>query len=89
MKIKMKELSPGRFPWSRYEGGTIPNPLRHSVSEQVKWLSKQNIVGYCEGLKLEVRPRDHAVGILIDDAGYETWAHLDIIVFEEYQKGAE
>ena len=86
---KMRKLSPSQFPWSRYHAETIPTHIRHSSKATVRWLFEQNIIGYCDGMELEVRPSDIAVGVLIEVGSFETWAHLDDIVFEDYQRGSD
>jgi hypothetical protein len=82
----MIKLSPTAFPFGRYEGLTIPSHIQMTDSKSfVKWLKEQNIIGYIDGMELEIRPRTDSYGVMIEDEnGYETWAHVPNDIWEKY-----
>lgn len=83
----MVKLPPSSFPYERYDGATVPIDVHMmSTEEYVKWLQTQVIIGYLEGMELEIRPRTDSYGILIDDDGYETWAHVPNDIWEQFLK---
>lgn len=84
----MVKLPPQSFPFGRYDGVTIPHTVQ-TMSEKLylQWLSKQMIIGYIDGMSLEIRPRTDSYGVLIEDEdGYETWAHVPNDIWEAFLK---
>lgn len=84
----MIKLSPSSFPFGKYDGATIPFDVQMATKkEYLEWLRTQNIVGYIDGMSLEIRPRTEYYGILIEDEdSYETWAHVPNDIWEIFLK---
>ncbi len=84
----MQLLPPTSFPFGKYEGLTIPYEVQKmNEKDYLKWLDTQLIVGYIDGMSLEIRPRTDSYGVLIEDEdGYETWAHIPNDIWEKYLK---
>ncbi len=84
----MQQLPPTAFPFGKYEGLTIPYEVQTmSEKDYLKWLDTQVIIGYIDGMSLEIRPRTDSYGVLIaDEDDYETWAHVPNDIWEKYLK---
>jgi len=84
----MVKLLPSSFSYSKYDALTIPYSLAlASKKKYLEWLRTQNIIGYLNGMELEIRPRSDSYGILIEDKdGYETWAHIPNNIFKAFLK---
>ena len=86
----MIKLPPTEFPFGKYDGQTIPNHIYMAVhygevKDAIKWLKNQNIIGYIDGMELEIRPRTDTYGILIEDEeGFVSWAHIPNDIFEKF-----
>ena len=83
----MVKLPPSEFTYGKYNLNTIPNDVQMMNTKGfVKWLKEQNIIGYIEGLELEIRPRN-AYGVMIEDEdGFVSWAHIHENVWKRYLK---
>lgn len=84
----MVKLPPSSFPYNKYDGTTIPYSLATSrEKEYLEWLRTQIIIGYINGMELEIRPRTDSYGVLIEDEdGYETWAHVSNDIWKAFLK---
>ena len=83
----MTKLPPTAFPFGRYDGLTIPALIQTATTKKyIEWLRTQMIIGYIEGMELEIRPRTDQYGVLIaeEGTGYETWAHVPNDIWEKY-----
>jgi hypothetical protein len=88
MKIRrcvVRLLPPSSFPWSRYKAGEIPTRVCFSPTEFHEYILEQNIIGYIEGSKLEIRPRSDSYGVLFEDEhGFQSWCHVPIDIFDTF-----
>ena len=84
----MIKLPPSEFTFGKYNGQTIPYEVQvYSEKDYINWLKSQNIIGYIEGMELEIRPRTDSYGIMIEDEdGFVSWAHIPDDIFERFLK---
>lgn len=84
----MIKLPPSSFPYERYDGATIPYKMAVASTEKyLEWLRTQNIIGYIEGAKLEVRIKTDTYAVLIEDEDfYQSWAHVPDDIWEIFLK---
>ena len=86
-KAKMTKLPPSYFEFGKYDAGTIPTNIAiGSMDKYVDFLMKSNIVGYCDSEECIYRPRTDDMAVMIDEDGYETWAHVPKDVWNEFMK---
>ena len=81
---EMVQLPPSEFTYGKYGNGIIP----YFVLEEnfVNWLLKQNIIGYCNSMECEIRPRDNEMAIMIEEDNWQGWSHVPIDVWKLYLK---
>lgn len=77
---KYTNLGPDRFVWGKYAGKVgIATHIEFDHMDKVfPSHPKREIVGYCEGSQLIVRPRPDSVALLVWDPelGEEFWFHV-------------
>lgn len=53
------------------------------------WYVDQNIVGYCNSLDVEIRPRTNCMAVMIEEEGWQSWCHVSLLAWEKILKRLE
>lgn len=83
----MIKLPPSEFTFGKYNAYTIPHNIIVSpnTKDWIDWLENQNIIGYIEGMELEIRPRTNYYGVMIEDEdGFVSWSHIPDDIFDKF-----
>ncbi|HDY66766.1 MAG TPA: hypothetical protein ENH85_03125 [Candidatus Scalindua sp.] len=80
----MISLPPTEFTYGRYSLGIVPTEAWKSTDTYVKWILKQNIIGFCNSIEIEVRPRGDHVAIMIEEDGWQQWCHIPLSIWKKY-----
>lgn len=74
------KLNPELFELSLWRNGSILDviglPLRSSTREFISSRIKRDVVGYCDGEFLVVRPKPQTKAVMFFKNGYHFWFHL-------------
>ena len=84
--LKMIQLPPTEFTYGRYSLGEVPFEALKSFDTYVKWILKQNIIGFCNSIEIKVRPRGDSVAIMMEEDGWKQWCHIPLSIWEKYLK---
>ena len=80
-------LPPSEFTYARYDMMTLPWTAIRDKYSYVAALLALNIIGYCDGAAVEVRPRTDDYAVMFAEGegdNYMTWAHIPIDIFDAY-----
>jgi len=77
----MISLPPVEFTFGKYG---VDVPFNIYMNGLAKWLLSQNIIGYCNGMELFVRPVGNMMAAMIEIDGWTGWMHIPIEVWEDY-----
>ena len=79
-------LPPSEFTYARYDMMTLPWEVIREKYSYIQALLDLNIIGYCDGAAVEVRPRtdDYAVMFYDEEENYQSWAHVPMDIFDAY-----
>ena len=80
----MIELPPSEFVYGRYGLSNLPWAVIRTTEVYVKHLLAQNIIGYCDGALIEIRPRPDDMAVMFEDDGFEYWVHVPKDVWKVY-----
>ncbi len=84
----MTQLPPTEFTFGRYDmwSGTLPWAVIKSTAGYVTELLKLDIIGYCHGSEIEIRPRTDTYAVMIYDEAedFQGWCHVPEDVFKAY-----
>ena len=86
-KLDIEELSPIDFTWERYEsnyGARLNLDFRSSIDNKVMAREiKRRCIGWCDGVKLTIRPKSDMVALMLEDDEFEKfWFHYPKVAFE-------
>ena len=86
-KTEIQELSPDEFTYERYEvnyGDRLGLDFRECMSfDAMSREIRDRIVGWCDGERLSVRPREDMVAVMLEDEDFEKfWFHWPRVAFE-------
>lgn len=86
-KLHIEELSPIDFTWERYEsnyGARLDLDFRSSIDNKVMAREiKKCCVGWCDGSRLSIRPKEDMVALMLEDDEFEKfWFHYPKVAFE-------
>ena len=86
-KLDIEELSPIDFTWERYEsnyGDRMNLDFRSSIDNKVMAREiKKRCVGWCDGSRLSIRPKEDMVALMLEDDEFEKfWFHYPKVAFE-------
>ena len=81
----MLQLPPSQFTYGKY-GLDVPFRVLTDDKLHIDWLLGQHIIGYCNSLGVEIRPRagNMAVMFSFDDGDWEGWHHIPINVWNKF-----
>ena len=81
----MIQLAPIEFTFGRYGLGYIPWEVLKSDNGFIRWLLVQNIIGYCNSMECEIRPKVDEMAVMFEDeTGWQSWFHIPIDVWIRY-----
>lgn len=84
-ETKMVQLPPTEFTFGKYEGQLFSTEVFMDKTKFVAWLQEQNIVGYCDSLEVEIRPRPGNVAVMFEEDDYQTWCHIPNAIWQAYK----
>lgn len=84
--MRMVQLPPTEFTYSKYGNVGIPWAAIKTTKSYYEWLLAQNIIGYCNSLECEIRPRKDDMAVMFEVDGFESWVHIPIEVWKAYLK---
>lgn len=82
----MVQLPPTEFSYSRYGTIILPWDVIKSTANYLKWLLAQNIIGYCNSMECEIRPRTNDMAVMFEIDGFYSWIHIPIHIWKQYLK---
>lgn len=83
----MVRLPVSEFTYTNYNRVDLPWATIGSRDAYHKHLLSLNIVGYCDGGDLEIRPRPGCVAVMIEDEySYQSWVHVPKDVWAEFMR---
>ena len=79
-------LPPTEFTYTRYDMMTLPWKVIREKYSYIQALLDLNIIGYCDSIDCEIRPRpdEYAVMFYDEAENYQTWAHIPLDIFDAY-----
>lgn len=81
----MVQLPPSEFTYGRYDMMALPWAVIGSTDAYYEHLLALNIIGYCDSMECEIRPRPDDVAVMFEDEnGYQSWVHVPKDVWVEY-----
>ena len=72
----MRELTPERFEFGKYDGGCIPTSVYLNDAHFLSWMKEQVIVGYLDSSKVPFRPREGYYAVMFEFEHNEYWSHV-------------
>lgn len=80
MKI-IPEINPERFTWEKCAARVGVHQNRVVTADWSRFQPGVNVLGYCDAIRLRVRPRNEGFAVLVevlfDDAWEECWMHCN------------
>lgn len=82
----MIQLPPNEFSYGKYCMASLPWKVIHSTDAYYEYLLAQNIIGYCDSMECEIRPRPDDVAVMFEDDDGQFWSHVPKDVWKEYMR---
>lgn len=82
----MLQLPPSEFTYGKYGRCEFPTWDEIKTTKNYNdWLLSQNIIGYCNSMEVEIRPRIDCMAIMFEDEdGQQGWNHIPITVWKGF-----
>ncbi len=73
----MVSLPPVEFTYGKYSAQILSWETIKSTGNYFKYLLSQNVVGYCDSILCEIRPRADDMAVMFEDEnGAQSWTHV-------------
>jgi len=80
----MISLPPSEFTFGKY-GAAIPFKLFIDDNLLIEWLMKQNIIGYCDAMSIEIKPQKDCIAVMIEDEdNWQGWSHIPLRTWKHF-----
>lgn len=81
----MIAFPPTEFTFGKYGIDIIPWVTLKSTDNFAAWLLNQNIIGYCNSMEVEIRPRPDCISVMFEDEdGWQGWTHIPTDVWTHF-----
>lgn len=80
----MTLLPPQEFTFTRYLSVILSWDSIKTTENYLAALMNLNILGYCDGADVEVRPRPDDYAVMFEQDEYQSWCHIPKDVFDKY-----
>lgn len=77
-------LPPSEFTYTRYLAVILSWESTKTHKNFITTLLAMDIVGYCDGDALEIRPSPDYYAVMFEEDNYQSWCHIPKDVFDEY-----
>lgn len=85
----MIQLPSSEFTYAKYGYTDIPWDSVKSTASYLEWLLAQNIIGYCNSMECEIRPRKDEMAVMFEIDNWQSWAHIPMDIWEKYLRETE
>lgn len=84
--MKIQRLQPCAFTYGKYGQIHLSWDTIKLTKNYIDALLKLNIVGYCDGKDIEVRPRPDDMAVMFeDDDGFQSWVHVPKDIWKAFE----
>lgn len=80
----MISLPPTEFTYGKYGMDIIPWVILKTTDNFVGWLLKQNIIGYCNSMEVEIRPRTDCMAVMFEEDNWQGWVHIPLDIWTHF-----
>lgn len=81
----MISLPPFEFTFGKY-GTEAPFSIKLDEDGWATWYVAKIIIGYCNSLDVEIRPRTDCMAVMIEEDGWQSWCHVPYSVWKKILK---
>ncbi len=78
------QLSPTEFTWIRYLEVIFSWESIKTTKNYIATLLAMDIVGYCDGAVIEIRPSPNYYAVMFETDNYQSWCHIPKKAFDAY-----
>lgn len=83
----MNQLPPSEFTYGKYDMAALPWATIRSTAAYYEYLLSLNIIGWCDSMECEIRPRPDDMAVMIEDEdGFQSWVHVPKDVWKEFMR---